>query len=213
MSELSLHEKLIDIQQRLKVAKDNTNEFGGFNYRNLEDIEREVKPLLAEHALTLTFYDEPVEVGGRVYIKAVAELSDGKDKIAVQAFAREAIQPKAKTDDAQLTGACSSYARKYAAGGLFLIDNTKDADSMDNSAPAKAQEPKKEWTPSKTKEATDKQREFIGNLLRQRGVEGKEAIGGWLMEEYGIIPNQPVTQADAQMIIDDLTKKEPVYAN
>lgn len=131
----SLHEKLIDIQQRLKVPKGQVNEFGNFNYRNLEDIEDKVKPHLKEHGLALTFGDEIVEVGGRVYVKATARLTDGKDEILNSAYAREAITPKAKTDDAQLTGACSSYARKYAAGGLFLIDNTKDADSMDNSKP------------------------------------------------------------------------------
>lgn len=131
--EITLHEKLVDIQQRLKVPKENKNNFGGFEYRNLEDIEDRVKPLLKEHCLTLTFSDELVEVGGRVYIKATAFLCDRENEIFTTAYAREAVTPKAKTDDAQLTGACSSYARKYAAGGLFLIDNTKDADSDDNS--------------------------------------------------------------------------------
>lgn len=129
----TLHQKLIDIQQRLKVPKDTYNDFAQFNYRNLEDIEDKVKPFLKEHLLTLTFEDDIVEVGGRVYVKATAVLSDGTDEIKRHAFAREAVTPKAKTDDAQLTGACSSYARKYAASGLFLIDNTKDADSQDNS--------------------------------------------------------------------------------
>lgn len=129
----TLHKKLIDIQQRLKVPKDQENTFGGFQYRNLEDIEDKVKPLLKEHELTLIFGDEIIAVGERVYVKATASLSDGKDMIENFAYAREAVTPKAKTDDAQLTGACSSYARKYAASGLFLIDNTKDADSMDTS--------------------------------------------------------------------------------
>jgi hypothetical protein len=134
---MELHGKLIDIQQRLKVAKDQTNEFGGFNFRSIEDIETAVKPLLSEHNLTLTFDDEPVSVGERIYIKATAILSDGNSEIKRSAYAREATTPKAKTDDAQLTGACSSYARKYAAGGLFLIDNTKDADSTSHQ-PARA---------------------------------------------------------------------------
>jgi hypothetical protein len=115
------------------VPKDITNDFGGFVYRNLEDIEDKVKPFLFEHNLTLTFEDEIIGIEGRVYVKAWAILSDGVDEIRKCAYAREAISPKAKMDDAQLTGSCSSYARKYAAGGLFLIDNTKDADSRDNS--------------------------------------------------------------------------------
>jgi len=133
---LTIHEKLLDIQQRLKVPKDINNDFGGFKYRNIEEIENKVKPYLAEHRLTLTFDDGIIEAGGRVYVQATAILSDGKDSIRVNAFAREAQNPKAKMDDSQLTGSCSSYARKYAAGGMFLIDDTKDADGMDNSKPA-----------------------------------------------------------------------------
>jgi len=133
MTEITtLHDKLIDIQQRLKVPKDRSNEFGGFTYRSIEDIEDKVKPFLLEHRLTLRFTDTPMAVGDRVYIEATAILTDGTDSITVSAVAREADKPKAKTDDAQLTGGTSSYARKYAASGLFLIDNTADADSTNN---------------------------------------------------------------------------------
>lgn len=129
MSELTLHEKLIDIQQRLKVPKEQENDFGGFEYRSIEDIEAKVKPFLKEHGLSLRFTDRVYGVEGRVYVEATAILSDGKDEITTKASAREAEKPKTKTDDAQLTGACSSYARKYAAGGMFLIDEGKDADT------------------------------------------------------------------------------------
>lgn len=127
MSEITeLHMKLVDIQQRLEVPKLRQNDFGGFVYRNVEDIEKAVKPLLKEHGLTLIFSDEMVAVGDRVYVKATASLHDGSEnKIAATAYAREATDPKKKTDDAQLTGGCSSYARKYAAQGLFLIDDGK----------------------------------------------------------------------------------------
>lgn len=121
----TLHDKLIDIQQNLSVPKARENNFGGFYYRSVEDIEIAVKPFLMKHDLTLTFHDDMVAVGDRVYVKATAILSDGKDTIENPAFAREAEKPKAKTDDAQLTGGCSSYARKYAAQGLFLIDDGK----------------------------------------------------------------------------------------
>lgn len=178
----TLHEKLIDIQQRLKVAKDQVNEFGNFNYRNLEDIETAVKPLLKEHKLTLIFEDEIIAVGERVYVKATASLYDGKTSIRNSAYAREAITPKAKTDDAQLTGACSSYARKYAAGGLFLIDNTKDADSMDNSKRSKAS------TPSGTKPryATMKQIELMVNKAKWGlNIFDKDEIINWLDNVIG----------------------------
>lgn len=121
----SLHNKLIDIQQNLSVPKTRENNFGGFNYRSVEDIEAAIKPLLKKHELTLVFEDEILGVGDRVYVKATASLSDGDNYITASAYAREAEKPKAKTDDAQLTGGCSSYARKYAAQGLFLIDDGK----------------------------------------------------------------------------------------
>lgn len=123
--ELSLHEKLIDIQQNLSVPKTRENSFGGFNYRSVEDIETAVKPFLKEHRLTLTFSDTVEAIGDRVYVRAEARLSDGEKFVLAYARAREAEKPKAKTDDAQLTGGCSSYARKYAAQGLFLIDDGK----------------------------------------------------------------------------------------
>lgn len=121
----TLHEKLIDIQQGLKVPKMRENSFGGFNYRSVEDIEDKLKPLLKAHKLSFRFTDEVVAVGDRVYVKATAILSDGQNTEEAVAYAREAEKPKAKTDDAQLTGGCSSYARKYAAQGLFLIDDGK----------------------------------------------------------------------------------------
>lgn len=121
----SIHSKLLDIQENLSVPKARENTFGGFNYRSIEDIEIAVKPFLKKHKLILVFHDEVVAVGDRVYVKAVANLGDGKDVIEASGYAREAEKPKAKTDDAQLTGGCSSYARKYAAQGLFLIDDGK----------------------------------------------------------------------------------------
>lgn len=122
---------LHDIQTRLKVGKDNRNEFGKYNYRNCADILEAVKPLLPE-GYSLTLSDDMVMVGDRYYIKATALLSNGTDAFSVTAFARESFDKKGM-DDSQITGATSSYARKYALNGLFAIDDTKDADSMDNS--------------------------------------------------------------------------------
>jgi len=200
MADISLHEKLIDIQQKLKVPKDNNNDFGGFKYRNIEDIEDKIKPLLSEHKLTLVFDDEPVEVGGRVYIKATACLSDGKDSVKTSAYAREAATPKAKTDDAQLTGSCSSYARKYAAGGMFLIDNTKDADS-DSHGPKEDKPTDKPVYSNPTAPASEKQRQFISKKLAEQGIS-IEATPGHLVEQYGV--TVPLTKEGAGFVIDHL---------
>jgi len=119
------------IQTQLKVGKGNRNEFGKYNYRNCSDILEAVKPLMPE-GFYVTLSDDIVMVGDRYYVKAIATLTDGKTAFTVTAFARESFDKKGM-DDSQITGATSSYARKYALNGLFAIDDTKDADSMDNS--------------------------------------------------------------------------------
>jgi len=119
------------IQTQLKVGKGNRNEFGKYNYRNYSDILEAVKPLMPE-GFYVTLSDDIVMVGDRYYVKAIATLTDGKTAFTVTAFARESFDKKGM-DDSQITGATSSYARKYALNGLFAIDDTKDADSMDNS--------------------------------------------------------------------------------
>ena len=129
-----LTDKLIGIQQALKAPKSQTNTFGGYKYRSCEDILEAVKPLLAKGGVALTISDEIVEVGGRVYVKAKATLYDATseadghiDTVSVTAYAREEMEKKGM-DASQITGAASSYARKYALNGLFCIDDTKDAD-------------------------------------------------------------------------------------
>ena len=117
------------IQAELKAPKGQTNDFGKYKYRSCEDILEAVKPLLKKHDCVLTLSDEMIEVGGRVYVKATANFVHvGKGMIEVTACAREA-ETKKGMDDAQITGAASSYARKYALNGLFCIDDTKDADA------------------------------------------------------------------------------------
>lgn len=116
------------IQQELKAPKGQYNSFGGYHYRSAEDILEAVKPLLAKTKAELILSDEIVEVGGRVYVKATALLSDGEQQAKVMAYAREP-EDKKGMDASQITGTASSYARKYALNGLFLIDDTKDADT------------------------------------------------------------------------------------
>lgn len=121
-----LHKKLWTIQQTLNAPKNQRNNFGGYNYRSAEDILEAVKPLLQN--ITLTVSDEIVLIGNRYYVKATATLSDGEDVIAVTAYAREE-ESKKGMDASQLTGATSSYARKYALNGLFCIDDARDPDT------------------------------------------------------------------------------------
>ena len=123
---------LVYIQTNLKAPKNQRNNFGGYNYRSCEDIMEAVKPLLKERGCSLTVGDDIVEIGDRVYVKATAILrtSDGKE-ITNTAFAREPLSKKG-SDESQITGAASSYARKYALNGLFCIDDTKDADATND---------------------------------------------------------------------------------
>lgn len=125
--------ELIQIQKKLNAPKGQYNSFGKYKYRSCEDILAAVKPLLAETETTLTLHDEMLLVGNRYYVKATATLTS-KDGLTVQttAFAREEDAKKGM-DASQVTGAASSYARKYALNGLFAIDDTKDADSLNTS--------------------------------------------------------------------------------
>lgn len=125
-----INTKLLAIQSTLKAPKGQYNSFGKYKYRSAEDILEAVKPLCAEQGCTLTVGDEIVLIGDRFYIKATATLSDCESagSLCVSAFAREEDVKKGM-DASQVTGACSSYARKYALNGLFCIDDTKDADT------------------------------------------------------------------------------------
>lgn len=126
-----LNKKLSELQAEIKVGKSLKNNFGNYNYRNVEQILSELKPYLAKLGLSLLLSDEVVLVGNRFYIKATAKLSDGVNSVETTAYARES-ESKKGMDDAQLSGSCSSYARKYALGGLLLLDDNKDIDSLDN---------------------------------------------------------------------------------
>ena len=127
----NLHEKIVSVQSQLKAPKGQYNKFGNYNYRSLEDVNEAVKPLLFVEGLKLTMSDDIVMIGDRFYVKASATISDGEASEVVCGFAREASSKKGM-DESQITGTASSYARKYALNGLFLIDDTKDADSNEN---------------------------------------------------------------------------------
>lgn len=125
------YEKLLKVQQELKAPKDQHNSFGGYNYRSCESILEAVKPLLAKHGLLLTISDKIELLGNRFYVCATARLLDIESReeiISISAYAREEENKKGM-DASQVTGATSSYARKYALNGLFAIDDNKDADT------------------------------------------------------------------------------------
>lgn len=145
-----IHEILTKITRELKAPKNLKNSFGNYSYRNAESIYEAVKPLLEKHKASLIISDSIEAIGDRFYIKATATLSDSKgESISATAYAREAFTKKGM-DEAQITGSASSYARKYALGGLFLLDDNKDIDSLDNadtnaSTPAKPKKTAKEY--------------------------------------------------------------------
>lgn len=131
-SQVVLNQRVGDIQHKLKAPKGQYNSFGKYNYRSCEDILEGVKPLLKEHNLALLIDDEIVQIGERYYVKATAKITDGREIVSSTAYAREPDTKKGM-DESQITGATSSYARKYALNALLCIDDTKDADTMDNS--------------------------------------------------------------------------------
>lgn len=157
-------EKLLKIQQTLKAPKNQRNNFGGFNYRSCEDILEAVKPLLDGAILTLN--DEIIFVGNRFYIKTTATFVDGDFQTSTTAFAREPDTKKGM-DEPQITGTASSYARKYALNGLFLIDDQKDADTN---------EYKKQTTPAKPKveKLEESPEQKYVNLLNEKKIYSDE---------------------------------------
>lgn len=153
-------EKLAKIQKELKAPKGQLNKFGGYNYRSCEDILEAVKPLLDGAILTLQ--DEIINIGNRFYVKATATFTDGTYTHSVTAMAREP-ETKKGMDESQITGMASSYARKYALNGLFCIDDTKDADTMDN-------------TPAQKRKQTNE--EVLNNQLKPLSEQAKRDIAG-----------------------------------
>jgi len=168
---------LIEIQAKLKAPKNQYNKFGKYNFRSCEDIFEAVKPLLGDSLLTLS--DDIVEVGGRVYVKATAIFADEGFHTQTTAYAREPAERKGM-DASQITGTASSYARKTALGGLFLIDDTKDVDTMDNREPKV--EPKRrsvappkvsptgDVAPDSINKITEAQRKTLITLMEEKGL-------------------------------------------
>lgn len=165
-------DRLVLIQSTLKAPKGQYNSFGKYHYRSAEDILEAVKPLLAENGLSMTISDTLENIGTRYYVKATATLTDGEDSVSVSAYAREE-ETKKGMDGSQITGAASSYARKYALNGLFLIDDTKDADAQ---APETVSKAPKQATPKTPKQHDHLEpiRALIKDYCAKLGIDTKQ---------------------------------------
>lgn len=186
--------KLLQIQSALKAPKGQYNKHGNFNYRSAEDILEAVKPLCATNGCILTVSDSIEMVGDRFYVKATATLTDVEADMSISttAFAREPVEQKGMTS-AQLTGACSSYARKYALNGLFCIDDTKDPDTNEfvEVAPKVVSEPNKP-------DLTYREKVIIAG--EERGMSTAE-----LASKFGL--NRSTTEARYKEVLAELEGK------
>lgn len=167
---MSIFEKLLNIQNKLKAPKSQHNDFGKYKYRSLENILEAVKPLLLENKAVLIITDVVRELSGRYYVEATAMLIDTEnpsDIVTVTASAREE-ETKKGMDGSQITGTASSYARKYACNGLFAIDDTKDADANEFKKTTETKEEKKEreYTEKEDRHLSEKISEKDLNVIR-----------------------------------------------
>jgi|TARA_R100000479_G_scaffold155010_2_gene91136 hypothetical protein len=183
-------QKLSDVQARLKAPKGQFNSFGKYKYRSCEDIVEAVKPLLTEHGLALVMSDSIVETGGRVYVHANAIVSDGEREVSASGFAREEENKKGM-DGSQVTGAASSYARKYALNGLFCIDDGKDSDSTNTHGRATASTQKKQATSqSKTSKPKADEKVMDQAVAFIQNSKNPQQAYAMSVEKYDFTPKQ-----------------------
>lgn len=192
---MTIYEKLLTLQQKLKAPKGQYSDFGGYYYRSCEDITEAAKPLLEEVKAVLLLTDEIVTVGGRIYVKAVAKLVDaeGDGVIEVNGYAREA-ESRPKFDVAQLTGTASSYARKYALNGLFALDDAKDADALPPAEkPVGSQKPVNNAKPAE--KVTSHQLGQLQALAKQKGVAVDSIVAGYKLNSLQDMDGRQWAQA------------------
>lgn len=210
MTEKNIYQRLHAIQKELKAPKGQENKFGGYRYRSCEDILEAIKPLLQDGE-TVILTDEIILVGDRYYVKAKASFNDPEGKsVIVEGLARESLDKKGM-DSAQITGAASSYARKYSLNGLFLIDDTKDADATNDHK----EEPKRRSMAPMDKsgnKAVDKAvMDAIQNVKNSIDVESAKHIGrtGWkFCKESGATEEQlSLIQQEVENHLDGLNAK------
>ena len=199
--------KLAKVQSELKAPKSQYNSFGKYKYRSCEDILEAVKPILRDNGMTLTIYDSVELIGERFYIKATATLTDAESTCSTEctAYAREDAEKKGM-DGSQITGTASSYARKYCLNGLFLIDDTKDADT---DAYKMQQQDKKPEPVGAIQAAAMRKR--IEVLSKKETAEGKAEDVAWFVKKVTNGRTNDVTKITVQELTalnGVITKKE-----
>jgi len=183
--------KLSEFQLKLKAPKGQFNAFGKYKYRSAEDIVEAVKPLVCKEGFHLLLTDEIVQIGERYYVRATVILTDGKETYTASAYAREEDVKKGM-DSSQITGAASSYARKYALNGLFAIDDTKDADSMN-----------KEKTLPELEPGTEKWSKAV-DYCAEKGIDG-------ILKKYFLSEeNREIMLNQAMELITEAEKNERI---
>lgn len=196
---MNINEKLLKIQIELKAPKGQYNSFGKYKYRSCEDILEAVKPLLQENKCTLTIKDDMEQIGERYYIKATATLADTESDntiITNTAYAREEENKKGM-DGSQITGTASSYARKYALNGLFLIDDTKDADT---------DEYKEQQNKEDDNKVIDKKMvESLNLAIKNKNIT--ENVVELILSQYGYKKTNEIKIKDYMNIVNDFKTK------
>ena len=179
---MDIYKQLRSVQVELKAPKSQYNAFGKYKYRNCEDILEAVKPILDKHGLTLTISDSIEAIAERFYVKAEAIVSnDNGEMVNVIGYAREE-ESKKGMDGSQVTGASSSYARKYALNGLFCIDDTKDSDSTNDHG--KSTTPAK--PAAKTAQKSDEEKTTLDKAIEyMKGEKDRQKAYDTVMKHYG----------------------------
>ena len=207
----NVYVKLMNVQSELNAPKNLYNSFGKYSYRSAESIMESVKPLLLKHKAALIVNDDIVFVEGRHYIKATARFIDVEtgETVESSALAREEENKKGM-DASQLTGATSSYARKYALGGLLCLDDNKDADAInthrkDANTPTKAQTQSKQNTPTRSKVLSEDQIKALYEVSEKAGYSAARLIAQ-VKVKYKCDPEY-LTKAEFDHVYGSLNKK------
>jgi len=200
---MTLIEKLMHIQSELKAPKGQFNSFGKYNYRNCEDILEALKPIMKEVKVVLMMHDVVEQIGNRYYVKAIVKLYDceSSESLCVEASAREE-ESKKGMDGSQVTGASSSYARKYALNGMFCIDDTKDSDSTNDG--------KKDEKP---KDTPHQNSDLISEPQAKRLFaisQGKNEIVKEIIVKFGYASSKEIKKKDYDAICKEIEAKVSV---
>lgn len=203
-------EVLAQVQAELKAPKGQYNSFGKYNYRSTEDILEGLKPVLAKHKASVVLSDDVELVGDRYYIVATATFYHGTETISNKAMARESLTKKGM-DDSQITGTASSYARKYALNGLFLIDDTKDADTDEykkQTSPKEQSSKKPQSKPTKISEAKVLSYQNAIDVIIRKTGKSDGSIMRWFCEHLGVIRIEDITEEQVPIADGLITKMQ-----